>query len=137
MEDEQQYALLWKAAVLERQVEELQQHLVLISREIDELHAFYDHLKRFSESWQNEMFSSLGKGIHVKAKGMDRHLFVEVGAGVVVKKTPAETQVVIDGQVKRLHEAKFHVLQQLEARTHALQEVAHEIEQLSTQQKSS
>ncbi len=43
----------------------------------------------------------------------EKKLFVEVGAGVVVRKTPEEAQEVIKKQIQRFHEVKMHLTAQL------------------------
>ena len=63
---------------------------------------------------EKEILASLGRGVYIKGKIEDnKKLFVEVGAGVVLKKTPFETRNIIEEQIRRFEEARMQLLGQL------------------------
>ena len=56
-----------------------------------------------------------------------KKLFIDVGAGVVVKKTPEETIEIVKEQILRLQEARVQISSQLEIYRGKLQEFIEEI----------
>ena len=66
------------------------------------------------KSKENSIISSLGKGLYVKASLEEKNIFVEVGSGVLVKKTPEAAKKIIENQIKRLSEAKLKLLEKFE-----------------------
>ena len=105
---------LLHASMLEKQSQEIQGNIQLVEREILELEQFSTDLDFISKSKEKEIISSMGKGIHLKAKLENNSLFVEVGAKIIVKKTPEETKKIIELQVKALKEARINLFSQLE-----------------------
>src|SRR3989344_6886921 len=103
-----------KASFLERQTQELEQYLEFIDSQINELELFKENLAVLSKSEEKEILSSLGKGVFLKGNMTEKKLFVEVGSGVVLRKTPKETQETISLQVKRLKELRIQGLSQLD-----------------------
>lgn len=120
--------LMLRASLIERQAEELNQSLTYIAQQIADLEEFKENLKVFSKSGQNEMLSAIGRGVYAKTSLKNKDLFVSVGAGVIIKKTPEQTQETIDQQVKNLHEAKIQLMGQLEICNKAIRETLAELE---------
>lgn len=112
--DKHQQELMLQASLLEKQSQEVQESMSIIEKEIAELQALSESLSLISKEEQKDIISSIGKGVHVRAKLADKNLLVEVGAGIVVEKTPEETQKVIAQQIKKLEEAKIHLLGKME-----------------------
>ena len=120
--------LIWQASLLQKESQELENNLDFVSRELSELEQFKENIRYLDDSNNKEIIANLGKGIHVKASLQDKKLFVEVGSGVVVKKTPEETLQVIELQIKNLQEAKFQLIHQLEHYNDAFARILQEIE---------
>lgn len=120
--------LLMKASLLERNSQELETHLQFINNQITELEAFNVNLVTLQDSSEKEILSSIGKGVYAKANLVDKDLFVEIGAGVIIKKTPQEIKSIIEGQVKTLEETKLRLMAQLEAYNESLQELMRDLE---------
>ena len=120
--------LIMRASFLEKQAQETQGSLEFVERQISELEEFDSDIKSFSKSSGKEMLASVGKGIYVKADLADKDLFVNVGSGVIVKKTPEETEKIVEDQLRKLKEAKTQLTAQLEANNMALMKLITEIE---------
>lgn len=120
--------LLMKASLLERNSQELETHLQFINNQITELELFNVNLGTLQDSSEKEILSSIGKGVYAKANLVDKDLFVEIGAGVIIKKTPQEIKSIIEGQVKTLEETKLRLMAQLEAYNESLQELMRDLE---------
>mgnify|MGYP001592947356 CR=1 FL=1 len=104
-----------KAAAIEREARQLEENLQLIEGQIVELDTFKESIKVVIESKDKEMLSLLGKRVYMKTKIEDKEkLFIEVGAGVVVKKTPEDILKIVKEQSGRLQEAKIQILLKLE-----------------------
>ena len=128
MDDQEQQELMWKASFLEKQAQEVQEHLTIINQEIESLYALNDGLKSLQKSTEKKIIASIGKGVHVQAHLASKDLLVDVGANVLVKKTPAETQIVIEQQVKKLVEARMQLLEKLEIYQETLQAMLNTVE---------
>jgi len=106
--------LILQASFLERQSQEMQNSLELIEREILDLEKFDLNLKVLSESREKEILAPFGKGTYIKSEIIDKKLFVEVGAGVIVKKTPEEARSLVQIQIRSFREARSSFIVQLE-----------------------
>jgi prefoldin alpha subunit len=113
-DSEESQELMMRASLIERHLQELNNRIGYISQQISELEEFKNNLKFLKDAKNKEMLASLGKGIYLKSSCQDDNFFVNVGAGVVVKKTPKETAEIITSQIKNLHEAKTSLLASLE-----------------------
>ncbi len=107
--------LLLKAQQLESKIKELQEHLNFVDSQILELDSFSENIKALSSFKNNEIISSIGKGVHVPAQITSKSLFVEVGAGIVLKKTHDETIKIIESQLSRIKQARINILSELDS----------------------
>jgi len=105
--------LLQEAAALEQYTNQLEQNREYLARQISELEEFSQYLSELIKSTEKSMLASIGKGVYLKSDIIERELFVEVGAGVIVKKTPAQLQSVISGQLVRLRETHSDLATQI------------------------
>jgi prefoldin alpha subunit len=121
--------LIMRAQEMEQQAREIEQNLEIVSQQIDELIGFRETLENFNASNDKEMLSMLGKGVYARTEVKEKELFVNVGANVVVKKTPGETIEVINGQVKRLKEVRMQLQAKNQAYAQAFQELIAEIQE--------
>ncbi len=127
--------LIYKAQAVQKEIQEMEGHANLIERELGELHQFKKDLESLEKSPHREVLSSLGKGVFMKTEMKEKELFVEVGAGVIVKKTPSQTREVIDSQIKKISEARLHTLSRLELYHQALQQLVRSIQEQQTQKE--
>ncbi len=127
--------LIYKAQAIHKQVEELETHAGLIDHELVDLKRFKNDLDTIEKNPSKQVLSSLGKGVFIKTDIIEKELFVEVGAGYIVKKNSAETRAVIDEQIKKISEARLHNLSKLELYQQALQQLIQNIQLQQTEQK--
>ena len=120
--------LLLKASILEKQINELGGNLEIVNQQLFELIQFQESINSFQKSNSKEMFSTIGKGVHLKTLLVEKEFLVEVGANVLVKKTPEETIKVIEEQIKRLNELKYSLSSQLDSHMFALNDLIKKIE---------
>ncbi len=128
MESDIDRELIFKASLMEKQADELNEHLSYVSRQIAELDEFRESIRILAKTGSKEMLASIGKGVYAKASLEEKKLFVSVGAGVIVRKTPEETEETINRQLKSLHEAKSHLKNQLEICNNVMREILSDIE---------
>lgn len=121
--------LVFRAQFLQRQAEELEQNLVAIENELFDLQNTDKNLDFLSKSVENSSISTIGKGLHVRTNIESKQLFVEVGAGVVVKKSPEDARKIIETQMRKLIEARVHMAGKLEIYNKTIEGIMSEIEQ--------
>lgn len=121
--------LIIQAAQLQRQHEELSQHLEIVARQIEELETFNKQLNNLKNAKGREILASIGKGVRAKTQILDDKLFVEVGSGVIVKKTPEQTQEVIQEQIKKLIKFKIQLTANLEQYQAVFQQIVQQLEE--------
>jgi len=120
--------LLLQASLLEKESQQIQQNLQLIDREVIELEQLTANLKNLAETKQKEILSGIGKGLYLKTNLLEKDLFVQVGSGIIVKKTPQEASKILESQIKALIEARTQILSQLSINNQKLNEIITEIQ---------
>ncbi len=116
-------ALLQEAARLEQFARELEEHDEFLTRQISELEQFQMSMKSFMASSEKRILAPLGKGVYCKTDIVERKLFVEVGANIIVRKTSEDLSAVIDAQLERLKVSQVHLTAQIGLCTQKLQEL--------------
>src|SRR3989344_458620 len=107
--------LLIKAQTLQQESQEVENNIKIVNEHIGELTKFKENLEFLDRDGEKDILASLGRGVYIKSKiEDDKKLFVEIGAGVIVKKTPLETMKVIEEQIRKFEEAKLQLKTQLE-----------------------
>jgi prefoldin alpha subunit len=120
---------IMRAMEIQKQSEEAENGLKFINEQIGELENFNKSLEVMQKNKEKEILAPIGKGVYMKADIREKEkLFVEVGKGVVIRKTPAEAQEVIEEQIKKFQNAKMQVIAQLEEYAMMLKEIISEIE---------
>ena len=120
--------MIYRAQMLQKESEESERNLQMVEEQISELELFEKNLGELKDSKGKEMLASLGKGVYIKSDIKEEKLFVEVGAGVVVRKTREETKKTIEGQIRRLKEVRIQLIGQLEEFKMSFGEMVREIE---------
>ena len=120
--------LAFKAAFLERRSQELNEEIDKLSSQLLEMSEFSSQLSFLEKSSQNESLASLGKGVYIKTNLENRDLFVNVGAGIIIKKSIPDTQKIIHNQIRTLNEARIQLTAQIELCNHALKQAIGEME---------
>ena len=101
-------ALFMQASQIEQQSQQAQQHLQMIEEQIKELDDFKTHLDSIKGQSNKEMLAGLGKGVFVKTDLKSDQLYVNIGSGVVVQKTPDQAKKTIDSQIKQLQACQIN-----------------------------
>ncbi len=117
------HEIIAQASYLEKKSEELGGHLEYVDSEISELEKFDLSLKSLLDSNSKNILASLGKGVHIPAEIKSSNLFVEVGSGIVIRKTPEQAKKVVESQIKKLKEARVHILSELDSTRTQFQEL--------------
>ncbi|MFH1802134.1 MAG: prefoldin subunit alpha [archaeon] len=124
-------AILQRAMSLRQQSEDVEKQLQFVSEQIAELQQFSENLDVLKESKEKEMLADIGRGVRMKVtRSDDEKLFVEVGAGIVVRKTPDEAKKIVDGQVKKFQEAKMQLTSQLQEHAEEFRKMLSEVEKI-------
>ena len=117
---------LIKASMLENQIKETEQHIEFISSQIIELKALEGNISSLKEN--KEILSPLGKGIFLKAKQEEKNLFVSIGAGIIIKKSPEKTIEAIKTQIERLSSLHAQLSSQIQSEYMQMNSIIEEIE---------
>ncbi len=104
--EQNQQELMFKLQMFEQQLQQIQQQLQAVEQGIVEMNQLNLGLNELVGSEGKEIFAPIGRGIFAKAKLMSEELTVDVGGQNLVKKTIPETKEIIEGQIKKLKEAK-------------------------------
>lgn len=120
--------LLQETALLEQYTRQLEEHDALLTQQITELEQFHAHLATFSKEQPKRILASLGKGVYVKSYIAEKILFVEAGAGVIVRKSAAEVAAVVSGQLEKLRASQLKLTTQIGLCMQRLQELMAELE---------
>lgn len=108
-------ALLQKALELKEQSEETERQLQFVSEQMGELEQFRKSLEVLEKTDEKDTLTPLGRGVYMKSTKSDEPLFVEVGAGVLVRKTPGETRKIIEEQLGKFTQARTQLMENLES----------------------
>jgi prefoldin alpha subunit len=108
------HEILQKAMILREESEESEKQLEFVQQQITELDEFSKTLEELEKNTEKEMLAPIGKGVYAKAIRKDEKLFVEVGAGVMVRKTPDEARKIIEEQIKKFTQTRVQLTAQLE-----------------------
>lgn len=87
---------------LHAESEAVEERISFIDTQVEELTQFIIHLEALENSSETRMLSSLGKGIFIPTTLADKNLWVDVGAGVLVRKRIPEALAIITHQLKNL-----------------------------------
>ena len=120
--------LILQASYLEQQSQELQENISLLDKEILDLQNFLDSLQFLENSKEKSILASIGKGVFINASLEEKNLLVNVGSNILVKKTHEEAKKTVNSQIKKLSEAKFHLLNRLEEHRQAVHNIIKQIE---------
>ena len=123
------HELIHEAQELEKYTAELEEHIKFLESQIQELDQFAERLTILNLNFINNCFnSSIGKGVYLPAELKDNNLLVEVGAGVIVKKTPLELKDVVIEQISKLQESKISLISQIGFYAQKIQEIMSEVQ---------
>ncbi len=122
--------ILARAMQLRDESEEKEQQLRFVSEQIASLNEFKENLKELDKNTEREILAPLGRGVFVKSELKEKKLFVDVGAGVVLRKTPLEVGKIIDEQIGKFQEARVQIASLLESYALEFNKMLKEVEKL-------
>ena len=106
MDDE----LIIKLQETHRQSQEIEEKFKVVEQQLDELQKFASSLEDLDKNSNKEILASLGKGVYIKSDIKDEKLFVDVGSGILVRKSIEESRQVVEEQSKKLNEMKIQLV---------------------------
>lgn len=86
--------------------QEIQGRLEIIEQQIMELRLFHDGVEEIGKSNENSILAPLGKGVFIPAEIKERFLYVGVGSGIFLKRSPLDTKNSVNGQIMKLSKLK-------------------------------
>jgi len=107
--------LMFELEELNRQSKDNEERLRIVEQQILELKSFENNLEELENNENNEILASLGKGVFIKADLKEENLFVEVGSGILVKKSLGNSKKIAEQQTKKLIEMKNQLLSENES----------------------
>ncbi|MBS3089398.1 prefoldin subunit alpha [Candidatus Pacearchaeota archaeon] len=120
--------LLAEASALEQYTQDLEQHYQMIVQQLKELDDFYNQIEEILPAKDQQILAPIGKGVYVKTYFSDEKFFVNIGAGVIIKKNREQLKKTIEDQRKKLHESRTHILGQLEFYADKLNTIMHALQ---------
>lgn len=100
--------------MLQEEGKRIEEQISLVNGQLLEFEQLLDGLERIEKDKNGEILAGLGKGIYVKSEIKEKELFVNIGNGVVLKKSNSETRKIIEKQIVQLDEVKQHLLNEIE-----------------------
>ncbi len=103
--------------MIDQQIQGLQKYMETFDQQLVDIKSLVDSIKEFSQLKKgDEILAPIASGVFLKAKLEDNsELLVNVGNGVVVNKTIAETIALLQSQEKELLSYRSETTVQLEA----------------------
>ncbi|MBI4140561.1 prefoldin subunit alpha [Candidatus Woesearchaeota archaeon] len=113
--------------LLERQMKQVQEHLEQIGQQITEMLVLQQNLGEMKNvAVGKELFVPLGSGVFVNAALKDnKEVLVNVGAGVVVKKSCGDAAAILEqhiGDLRSAQEERAHLLDELSHRAGSIEQ---------------
>lgn len=89
-------------------------------------------MKNLEEIGSGNGFSMLGNGIFVPSRIDEGNFVVNVGAGVMVEKNNDEVKGIVASQIKKVHETKMKLEEELEKMSKELERIIEQVEKKKT-----
>ncbi|MCK9597221.1 prefoldin subunit alpha [Candidatus Pacearchaeota archaeon] len=121
--------ILYKLAVFEKQIQQIQQQLQLIEQGLNDLNSLDNEIDNLRGKKDKEILAPVSSGIFVKAKLLSEDLIVDVGGKNFVKKSIDETKETIREQIKKLEEVKIQLTNSLDEINKEATEILMKIEE--------
>ena len=112
----------------QEQSRDIEEKLQIVEQQISELQNFKISLDELEKNKNREILASLGKGVYIKSDIKDEKLFVDVGSGVLIRKSLDKTKDIIEEQTKRINEMKMQLTAEKETISENMKNIIEEIE---------
>ena len=121
---------LMRMNLIQEEAGQIEKQIEMIDQQTNELIQISKSLEQLELKENNpEFLANLGKGIFIKAKGLEKELFVSIGRGVVVRKTPKETVEIITTQLRKASETKSEFMLRINELQTEMQKLIEEVEE--------
>jgi len=125
--EKQEY--LMRMQVIEEEARQIEMQIEMIDQQTMELIQISKSLEQlWLKEETPEFLANLGKGIFIKTKVLEKEVFVSIGRGVVVKKTPKEAVEIITTQLRRASETKSEFMLRINELQGEMQKLVEEAE---------
>ncbi|MCX6748498.1 MAG: prefoldin subunit alpha [Candidatus Pacearchaeota archaeon] len=102
--------LLYRITILEQEAKKMEENIKAVNEQISE----FETLKLSLKSIDKEILAGLGKGVFIKSQVEEEDFLVNIGCGILVKKSKAQASEIIDKQIKEMEELKVKLLGHIE-----------------------
>lgn len=119
---------MFEAEMVHQQLEQLQNNLGTIEKQMMDVHAMKEAILAFNTiEGDEEMLVPLAAGVFMRATATsDKLLRVNVGQGVIVEKTAAQVQEMLDEQLNEMRKYEDHMHGQFDQLLAKLQRIEEE-----------
>jgi len=117
---------LMKLNMFQQEAQKIEDQVNMMNQQIIELRGLQDNLSSLENETEKEFLAPIGRGIYVKSEMKEKQLFVNIGSGIVLRKSHQETREIIERQVSQLDEVKERLLGQLNDISRMVTEVIQE-----------
>jgi len=114
MEKEKENELMMKLSFFEQQINQIQQQLEIIEKNIIEMNSLKIGLDEFKKAEGKEVLAQIAKNIFVRTKLISDELIVDIGSGNFVKKSIEDTKELIGEQNNKLEKIREQLNSALE-----------------------
>ena len=112
--NQEQQELMFKLAMYEQQIMQLQQQIQAVEQAIVDLNSLNFGVGDLEGKKGKKIFAPIGKGIFAKAELISENLLVDIGGKNLVEKSIPETKKLLERQIGKLKNAQKELNQCLE-----------------------
>jgi prefoldin alpha subunit len=120
--------IMFKLHQAHEQSKDIEGKMQIVEQQISELQKFGQTLSDLGENPNKEILAPLGKGVFIKSDIKDDKLFVDVGSGVLLKKSVDEAKNIIEEQKNRLNGMKTHLIMENDSLAESMRGLIEEAE---------
>lgn len=102
-----------RLGIIESEAQALEHKIQAIEQQVLELSAARESISALEKGKNKEILANLGKGIFAEAKISSDKLRVNVGKGILLKKSVEETLKIIDEQAEKLSAGREELLERM------------------------
>jgi len=118
--------MLMKLSLLEQQARQVEGQIQQVDGQIGEIEVLKNSLLNLGKEKGSEILAPVGKGIFAKSELKEDKFFVNVGAGIFLKKNPEQAVEIIDEQIERLKSLRLELIEAISKINEELNKVVQE-----------
>lgn len=120
--------LIFTISELENNLNAQKQSLNFVDEQINDLGNLEAKILAVDINKEGPLLSSLGNGVFAEFDLRSKNLFVQVGSGIVIRKTPKDTLKTVREQLERLRTVRQQLLSSIDVLNSQLYSIIGEIE---------